>query len=289
MKIDNSLVGDDQILVVTLSESDVSEDQNEALENWRALNESITSALSSQLPSRTAVPLLVIDFSKTNAQPKVLRQWFRWDFSWRGNGFYNYVTSRTGKIVAVGLADLAYGSFESRTSTLDEAFDLLRNYRARLKTDLDLSPSDVRKRLTSQKICLVGCPEKDLGNLPEQFRRFGIESEPIKAIANRDKVIFCLAATDGPSKGTRKSVELLHGKTIVPIAIILVYSDSVTDDSLRELANCEERELLSKVLPLDTVDGLPLLLDIDPNLMTKVVDLLQKTTTEVKCTDRLAD
>ena len=87
----------------------------------------------------------------------------------------------------------------------------------------------------------------------------------------------------GPSEGTRKSVDSLLGKTVVPIAIVLVYADSVDDDSLRELVNCEERELLMQVIPAAIVDQLPLLLDIDPNLVNKIADLIQRTVTQITC------
>ena len=45
----------------------------------------------------------------------------------------------------------------------------------------------------------------------------------------------------------------------------------------------KERALLMKVLPEEVVDALPLLLDLDPNLAAKIVDLTKNTTSEIRC------
>ncbi|MCA9176928.1 MAG: hypothetical protein KDB14_20710 [Planctomycetales bacterium] len=63
----------------------------------------------------------------------------------------------------------------------------------------------------------------------------------------------------------------------------MTYADMVDDDSLRELVNVEERELLLRILPEDVVDDLPLLLDLDPNLANRLADLARNSTSEVRC------
>ncbi len=62
-----------------------------------------------------------------------------------------------------------------------------------------------------------------------------------------------------------------------------MYAEMVDDDSIRELINYEERELLTKILPGEIVDTLPLLLDLDPSLVSKIADLTRSTTTELRC------
>ena len=132
-------------------------------------------------------------------------------------------------------------------------------------------------------IALVGCPEKDVGPIEAILADSPLRRKPDATIENGDRVVFCISVCHGPTEGTRKSIQSLCGKSIIPIAIVLTYADMVKDDSLRELVNCEERALLEKVLPEKIIDDLPLLLDIDPNLVQKIADLTHRATTEVQC------
>lgn len=130
---------------------------------------------------------------------------------------------------------------------------------------------------------LIGCPAKDVGAIERSLANSPLNLRPKGTIENGDRVLFCISVCDGPTEGTRRSIESLAGKSIIPIAIVLAYAEMVTDDSLRELINCEERALLATVLPENVVDDLPLLLDLDPNLVHKISDLTKRTSSEVRC------
>ena len=132
-------------------------------------------------------------------------------------------------------------------------------------------------------IALVGCPKRDVGPVESCLADSGLNLRSTGAIENGDRVVFCISAYYGPTDGTRKSIESLCGKSVVPIGIVLTYADMVDDDSLRELVNVEERELLLRILPEDVVDDLPLLLDLDPNLANRLADLARNSTSEVRC------
>jgi hypothetical protein len=132
-------------------------------------------------------------------------------------------------------------------------------------------------------IALIGCPEKDVGAIESRLAKAALNLRPKGTLEKGDHVLFCISASHGPTEGTRTSLESLQGKSIIPIAIVLTYADVVTDDSLRELINCEERALLATVLPENVVDDLPLLLDLDPNLVHKISDLTKSALSEVRC------
>lgn len=132
-------------------------------------------------------------------------------------------------------------------------------------------------------VALVGCPEKDTLSVKHLLRSSPLNLRPDGVVENGDRVLFCISACHGPSVETRLSVRSLAGKSIVPVAVVLACADLVTDDSLRELINCEERALLATVLPEDLVDELPLLLDLDPNLAHWISELICRTDSDVRC------
>ena len=284
MKVDTNCSGDRRILIAKISATELSEDPRDAARSWSTLSELIISAIrSDQPPGRSTVPLVVIDLSEANPQAKTFEQWFLGGMLTKTNRVLDYVGDRGGRIVFSGLSQVAKGTGLSFASSLEKAIEVLRTYHAELKTDLDSKSSDVLTQLGSSKICLAGCPQKDVGSLSDEFRNLGINVIPGHSVGNGDKIVFCISACHGPTEGTRQSIGSLYGKSVFPIAIVLTYGDLVDDDSLRELVNVEERELLTKVLPADIVDDLPLFLDVDPNLLNKIAAQTKKTVSEVQC------
>lgn len=132
-------------------------------------------------------------------------------------------------------------------------------------------------------VALIGCPEHDIGPVEDVFLASPLQVRPRGVIEQGDRTLFCISCNDGPTQGTRQAVEALHGKSIIPIAIVLTYAELTDDDSLRSLITLEERVLLSRVLPESVVDELLVLHDFDPNLVGKIQDLMRSKTTEVYC------
>ena len=287
MTIQTRFYNDDDILIVEISADPLSVGSDDILASWTVLLEAVFSKVASAFKrSEFNVPLIAVDLTQVRIADET-DEWLLWDIL-RRNQVLGYVHDREGKLVFIGNETPSVIKRHSKISTaltLDEAVAVLQKYKAQLRTDNELSASEVASRLGTKKLFLAGCPEMDLGDLPDEFREFGIEVETADAISDGSHVVFCISAANGPSPGTRQSVKSCGGKTIVPIAIVLTHSDAVDDNSLRELVSMEERELLLEVLPDDTVNKLPCLLDLAPNLVTQIVDLAMDNSAEVKCKD----
>lgn len=93
-------------------------------------------------------------------------------------------------------------------------------------------------------------------------RRAESLGRPAGAVAEGDYVIFCISCSDGPTEVTLQPVVECAGRTIVPLAIVPTHY--IDDDSLRSLVTLEERELLSRILPSEEGDRLPVLYAFDP-------------------------
>jgi uncharacterized protein (TIGR02996 family) len=138
-------------------------------------------------------------------------------------------------------------------------------------------------RLGPAALCLVGSPERDLAELPQQLPALGINVRPPTLVQNGDYVVFCISCADGPTPGTRDAVRRCAGRTIAPVAIVLTRAEVIDDASLRDLVTLEEMELLSRVIPRQEVERLPLYYDFDPNLARKLLARVSEGPTMILC------
>lgn len=292
MKCETKVFEDKKILVVTLSANDVSgnlasahlDREFETLEAWANLDESIVESIREmQAGDRSAIPLVVMDLSDVDSDSESIEYWLRYGVSQKGNEILRFVRDRGGATVLVALSNpLSIKGILSAKTLEDGIFHVLK-YVENFKTALEEQHADILSHDGGLNLCMVGCPEKDLGSIPKEFERFGIGVTSAEVASDCDPVVFCISVADGPTEGTRQAVNSLQGKTVVPLAIVLVYADVVDDASLRDLVNFEERDLLMSILPADIVDGLPLFLDVDPNLVRRITDLAKNTKTLVHC------
>jgi hypothetical protein len=132
-------------------------------------------------------------------------------------------------------------------------------------------------------LCLIGCPERDLAQVPGQLRANGFDLVEADAVGDGDHVLFCISCADGPTDSTRRSVDRCAGRLIMPIAIVLTRNELLYDDSLRELVTFEEMELLSRIMPSQEVERIPLLYDFDPNLPGKVKSKMVDGSGLIRC------
>ena len=123
-------------------------------------------------------------------------------------------------------------------------------------------------------VSLVGCPERDVGDVPQRLQSSRLEIRHVGTVADGDYVVFCISCTVGPSDGIRRTVARCAGRTIKPLAIVLTEYQLVDNESLRDLMTVEEMELLSQVVPRAVVERLPLYYDFDPSLAAKLIALI---------------
>jgi len=273
-----------RILEVTLSQDHRLSEPRDALRAWTALSTLVVNAFrTDESGSRLDIPLVAIDLVEAAPQAGVFENWLLLGEMCKVDRMTSFVRDRSGKVVFHGLVAPSTRQGLTLVRTLPDAIEMLRNHEASLRAALDLTLRDAPARFGSSRLCLVGCPSSDLGTLPAELGGLGIDVIPVTSIVPGEVVAFCLSVSEGPTAGTRASVEALSGKLISPIAIVLVYCDSVDDDSLRALIDIEERELLMRVLPKETVDELPVLQDVDPTLISKLADLAHAKRTPVHC------
>lgn len=136
-----------------------------------------------------------------------------------------------------------------------------------------------------KRLFFAGCPEQDLGEIPAMFRELGCEVADSSgdSVEDGDHVIFCLSCATGPMEGTKRSVLSCSGKEIVPVCIVLNFSDLVMDDSLFALVSMEHSDLLARILPAGVLDGLPLFLDFDLNMPAKILARTNEDLARCKC------
>jgi hypothetical protein len=71
---------------------------------------------------------------------------------------------------------------------------------------------------------------------------------------------------------------------VAPVAVVL--TRVLDNDSLRDLVTLEEMELLSRVLPSEVVERLPLYYDFDPGLARKLLCPISEGLTMITCGGR---
>jgi hypothetical protein len=129
---------------------------------------------------------------------------------------------------------------------------------------------------------LIGC-DGDLGDLPQRLRGEGLDVRLPDAVEDGDFVAFCISCMDGPSAGTSQAIGRCAGHAIVPVAVVLTRYELLNDDSLCELVKCEELELLSRFLPRQEVERLPVYYDFDPGLARKLLRRMAEGIGTVTC------
>jgi len=123
-------------------------------------------------------------------------------------------------------------------------------------------------------IALVGDPELDLEGVPQLLQACGFNVRSAGVVGDGDAVLFCISCADGPQESTRTSIASCSGLRIRPLGILLTQFVLVDDESLHELVKCELRDLLTRIIPVETVDLLPALISGDPCLADKIQDIL---------------
>lgn len=218
-------------------------------------------------------PLIIVNFGET--RPSFRRLVF--DLY----SLHKFVNQRNGRICFCGCNPGPYGNMDFAPN-LDEAVKKLLPFRQPIVPDGDaFSNVDIRS-IKDVRICLIGCPDRDLGELPGRLIASGLHVAQGESVVDHDCVLFCISCVDGPTAGTHHAVANCKNRTIWPLAIVLT-NYALVDDSLRELITLEERELLSNVLPEQTVDELPLLYDFDPSLVFKLASLVSAGPDQITC------
>lgn len=289
MEIEQVDFADNFILKLTVSEADFPGSSVEARmgNRWQLLDAPIIESLEAVgNKSRFQVSWIVIDFSRLASPSERLGDWVAYQ-DLAPPQIVHYVRDRNGKLLLLGPDNLLANSrcrrklnWGSWVRSWDQALEAFRQHAAELKTDLDLVHSDEVSSSLASRIRLVGCPDNDLGYLPEELLKFGIDVEVGEPFESGDKVVFCLSSTLSITDGTRKALDSLRGKEIYPIAIVLVYADLVNNDSLRQLTTVEERELLSWKCQIPS-DDLPCLQDVAPDFVSQILKLAREANTLV--------
>lgn len=262
-----------RILEITLSSGDISTDERNAMSSWKELSDLIEASIRREGP---AVPLVAVNLLESAPSPEQFETWSRNGAWWKGDRAFSFVHSRAGSLVFFGVKPGPWRGKAPVYESENEAFEGLRAHEKSVRQEREAANSTAFDRLGTPRLCLVGCHSRDLSTLPRDFNNLGIEIVSPKALQPCELVLFCVSVADGPTEGTRLSISSLSGKEITPLAVVLVHSAVINDDSMRSLINMEERDLLSAVLPKECVDNLPVLLDCDPTLISKVASIARQ-------------
>lgn len=136
-----------------------------------------------------------------------------------------------------------------------------------------------------KRLFFAGCPENDLGDIPDQLHEIGFEvaNSAQCDLEEGDHVIFCVLSSTGPTDGTMRSIRACAGREIVPVCIVMNSIEAVDDDSLIALVSMDHRNLLSEIMPEETLDLLPVFMDFDLNMPAKIAELLKNPPTSIRC------
>lgn len=139
--------------------------------------------------------------------------------------------------------------------------------------------------VASRRVFLVGCIEKDLGEIPDRLKRAGFEvaDSATATVNDGDHVIFCVSYAYGPTEGTKRSVNSCEGKEIFPLCIVRNDTDLVDDDSLLGLVSVDSDFLLAQILPENVIESLPSFYDFDLNLPEKITRIMNQKLDSVRC------
>ncbi|MDA7928982.1 hypothetical protein N9B54_03385 [Mariniblastus sp.] len=116
-------------------------------------------------------------------------------------------------------------------------------------------------------------------DLTQDFARFGIHVQIGSPTRNSDDVIFCVSITNGVSSATQNAIANCSGKDFRPLCIVLTNSLLMGGDSLTGMAEYEERELISTNIGTERALKLSVFQDLDPNLVTRVVNSINNWST----------
>jgi len=202
--------------------------------------------------------------------------------------FRKIVTDRGGEMCLCGvdaeaLEKSPIGAFFPIANSRQEAAERLLPIRQLSEVEREKLAAASEHTLDGVVFGLVGCPVRDVGDVPERLRSAGIEFRLPGTVADGDYVVFCISCTDSLSAGTRQSVARCAGRTIRPLAIVLTDYQLVDNESLRDLVTAEETELLSQVVPRAVAERLPLYYDFDPGLPAKLKALIRNGIEAVTC------
>lgn len=284
MKATIRTIDEDHMLLVVLEPGELTHEDRAAARCWRGLHELVAQAFGGQESSRSSrLPLVAVDVSACAQNPRRVEQWLEFGALPGVNRVQRFVLDRAGRLEFFGI-DLRDAAGATRTApTLEAAIARLQGHRAIVQGTIQRAKSLVANRATAPRIALVGCPTKDFGPLPAELTAAGAVVISAEEVADDGAVVFCISTAEGPTEGTRRSVIGLSGKTVRPLAVVLVSAEVVDDDSLRALVSLEERELLRQVLPDDIVDQLEVHLDLDPTLPAKLIERASTPVPSVLC------
>lgn len=189
------------------------------------------------------------------------------------------MTDRGGEMCLCGpssdlLEKSRLGGFFPFTKSPHEAVERLLPVRASSAVGRENLAAPPVHMLDGAVVSLVGCPKRDVGDVPQRLQSSRLEIRHVGTVADGDYVVFCIFCTVGPSDGTRRTVARCAGRKIKPLAIVLTEYQLVEDETLRDLVTAEEMELLSQVVPRAVVERLPLYYDFDPSLAAKLIALI---------------
>jgi len=278
MEIATHEVANTRIIVVSLNEIDFERAREGPHRRNREFYSEFEKMLRSKIysyPSKRLdpPPHVIIDAAETNATLEEFSQWMRPIVMHKSNILLNH----RGKTVFCGIHGKSqWWTFEP---SLDSAIHRLTDS-PMMGTDLELSVGDKTKIQNLSGIYLVGCPDNDIHDLVEDFARFELDVQHGPPAKESDFVIFCVSTTNGVSNGTKLAVDECRNRSFQPLCIILTSSLLTLGDSLAELVECEAIELISTIIDSDQAHELPVLQDIDPALVSKIVSLTGNWPTE---------
>lgn len=287
MNIETKVFNDKRVFVVKVTSSEAVGAEKKDRQFYHNFQQTIITELRSHLHDRLEVPpLLAIDFGNLNLSFESFKEHWFFPIARYKAGIFSY----KGALVFCGVkleptSERANSLVEPSLDTdkwvekyvepsLEIAIEKWMEGLTAFTTDREVVTPNAAGSSPSLRICLVGCPEMDILDLPEEFVKFGIEVVTSPPTSDADYLIFCLNSSNGPMPGTRAAVAACRDNSLRPLAIVFTNSSLTDDDSLRELIEMEERELLSTILAIETVDSLPVLQDLDPMLVSKVLKLI---------------
>ena len=278
MEIATREVASVRIIVVSLNEIDFERAREGPRKRNREFYSEFEKMLRSEIyscPSKRLdpPPHVIIDATDTNATLEEFSQWILPIVRRKSDILLNH----RGKTVFCGIPGKSqWWTFEP---TLESAIHRLTDSPI-MESDLELSVGDKATIQNLSGIYLAGCPDNDMHELVEDFSQFELDVQHGPPAKESDFVIFCVSTTNGVSDGTKLAVEECRNCNFQPLCIILTSSLLTLGDSLAELVEHEAIELISTIIDSDQAHELPVLQDIDPTLVSKIVSLMGAWPTE---------
>lgn len=140
------------------------------------------------------------------------------------------------------------------------------------KTDVDLL--DTLQLNSNFTIRLAGCPKRDIGDLVVDFGQLGVNVKTGPPTDSEDHVVFCLNTHFWPNSEEDSPYSNFQNCQFHPLCIVFTNSDLAANDSNVGVSWGSAQIALQKIITAEEFDQLPVLQDLDPLLVWKVLELV---------------